>query len=172
MELIVAIMFFSLAAAVCVRLFASAHVLAERTESLSNAVIWSQNLAEGFTGNNGNFEAITALYPESYVTSSPDDEPGVEGQLILFFDKDWELLDSTLSNASYEAYIHVSKEDASLVYSDVTDYGVTPVGKAMVGDIIILNVEGLEDDHDNVTEDESRIILKNKVDCYIGKGDD
>ena len=172
MELIVAIMFFSLSAAVCVRLFTSAHLLAEKTESLSNAVIWSQNLSEAFTGSSGDLESITVLYPEAYITTAPDDQPGKEGRLILFFNKDWELIESRLSDATYEAYINIQEEDASSVYSDVTDYGVIPEGKAMVGDIIVLNVEGLEEDQENVVEDESRIILKNKVDCYIGKGDE
>ena len=46
MELIIAILFFSLASAVCVRLFTSAHSLSVDSINLSNSVTWSQNLAE------------------------------------------------------------------------------------------------------------------------------
>ncbi len=170
MELIMAIMFFSLAAAVCVRLFPSAHLMAEKTEGLSNAVIWSQNLSEAFTGSGGDFEKITALFPNSYVVTEPDEEPGREGALLMFFDKDWEPLDTgALSDACFEAYIHVNEKDASEVYSDV-DYGVAITGKALVGDIRIINIEGVSEDYENVTEDENRLIIKNMVDVYTGKG--
>ncbi len=169
MELIVAIMFFSLSAAVCVRLFTSAHLLAEKTESLSNAVIWSQNLSEAFTGSRGNFEAISALYPNAYVVTEANELQGKEGTLILFFNKDWELLESTPQGAVYEAYIHIYEEDAAKVYSDVTDYGVTPDGKAIVGNILILNADGVSEDYSQVIYDENRLILNNTVDVYTGK---
>ena len=92
MELRVAIMFFSLSAAVCVRLFASAHFLAEKTESLSNAVMWAQNVSEAFTGNGGRLSDIALLYPDAYVISNSDDSENgsknEDGQIILFLDKD------------------------------------------------------------------------------------
>ena len=173
MELIVAIMFFSLSAAVCVRLFASAHFLAEKTESLSNAVMWAQNVSEAFTGNGGRLSDIALLYPDAYVISNSDDSENgsknEDGQIILFLDKDWNLIDTTLSEAAYEVYLDISVKPAREVYSDVTDYDVTYEGNAIVGDIKVLNVEGLTENYSQVADDESRLVHKNTVDVYIGK---
>lgn len=169
MELIVAIMFFSLSAAICVRLFASAHILAEKTEDLSNAVIWSQNMAEAFTGNNGNLEKIAAMFPDAYLTTSPTDDTGREGQLMLFLDENWEAVDKTLSGASYEVYMDVAIKSAESVYSDVKDYNVKLSGDAIVGNILILNIKNVSEDYSSIPDDPERLILSNSVDTYIGK---
>ena len=68
MELIIAVFFFSLAAAVSIRLFVGAHKLTEKSTALSNATIWSQNLAEAFYESNGDVSKIAELYPYAYVT--------------------------------------------------------------------------------------------------------
>ena len=171
MELIVAIMFFSLSAAVCVRLFASAHFLAEKTEDLSSAVMWSQNISEAFTGKNGNLSEIARLYPSAYVISDSDTD-STDGRLILFLDKDWNIIDQALSEAVYEVFLDVSKKPASDVYSDVTDYGVSYEGNAIVGNIKVLNVEGVTEDYPTVADDESRLIHSNTIDVYVGKDTD
>ena len=168
MELIVAIMFFSLAAAVCVRLFSSAHFLAEKTEDLSSAVMWAQNLSEAFTGKEGKLSEIALLYPDAYVTADTDNSD-LEGQLILFLDKNWVVTDESLSNAAYEVFLDVSKRAASDVYSDVTDYNVTYEGSALVGNIKVLNIEGVTGDYASVVNDESRLIHLCTVDYYLGK---
>ena len=133
MELIIAIMFFSLSAAVCVRLFTTAHLIAERTENLSSAVMWSQNLTESFMAMGGDLDEISQLYPDAYVT---------EDTLILFFNRDWEMVDEALSQASYEALLKVKRDTAENVYSDVKDYNVPLVGDALVGDITVLDIRG------------------------------
>ena len=167
MELIVAIMFFSLSAAVCVRLFVSAHILSENTENLNNATIWSQNLAEAFTGENGDLEKIRELFPQAYVLSDSGDNQ--EGTLILFFDDKWELFDSAPSGAAYEALLKVTKEDAQQVYSDVNSYGVELTGKAAVGKIAVMNTSASADIVSVIPENEETIILSNTVDVYLGK---
>ena len=169
MELIVAIMFFSLAAAVCVRLFASAHFLAEKTEDLSSAVMWTQNLAEAFTGSDGKLSEIAQLYPDAYIASDNSDDSGLEGQLILFLNKDWVVTDQSLTDACYEVFLSVSKRPASDVYSDVTDYGVAYEGNALVGNIKVLNIQGVTEDFSNVINDESRLIHEGTIDVYLGK---
>ncbi len=169
MELIMAIMFFSLAAAVCVRLFAAAHFLAEKTENLSSAVMWTQNISEVFTGKEGNFSEISLLYPEAYVLSDSDENSDLQGQLILFLDKDWGITDASTQSAAYEVYLAVHKRAASDVYSDVTDYGVSYEGDAMVGDIKVINIEGVAGDFESVVTDDSRLIHEGSIDVYIGK---
>ena len=167
MELIVAIMFFSLSAAVCVRLFVGAHIMSENTEDLNNATIWTQNLAEAFTGANGNLQKISELFPGAYVTS--DSEDAEEGTLILFFDDKWELLDEQPSGAAYEALLVITKEEAQEVYSDVNTYGVTLEGKSAVGKIGVMNTSASTDIVSVIPEDEASMILLTTVDVYLGK---
>ena len=73
MELMAAILFFSLAAAVCIQLFAKAHTLSLDTVNRNNAVTQAQNLAELWLASGEN--------PES----------------VLSFDQDWNLLEDPAS---------------------------------------------------------------------------
>lgn len=73
MELMVAILFFSLAAAVCIQLFAKAHTLSLDTVNQNNAVTQAQNLAEAWLASDENTE------------------------LVLIFDKNWNLLETPAS---------------------------------------------------------------------------
>ena len=168
MELIMAIMFFSLAAAVCVRLFVGAHSMSEQTKDLNNATIWCQNLAEAFTGQNGDLVRIGELFPGSYIASSADGD-GCEGTLILFFDKDWERFSEVPSGAYYEAILEIKKSDADDVYSDVNTYGVSLEGKAAMGKIAVIYSGADTEIIPSIPEDEKIIILSDAVDVYLGK---
>ena len=168
MELIVAIMFFSLSAAVCIRLFAAAHVLAEKTGNLESAIMWSQNLSEAFTAKKGDLEKIAALYPDSYIASDSDDA----GSLIIIFDKDWEPTDRDLADASYEVILSAATKDASEVYSDITDYDVELAGKAVTGEIAIIDLRGGKEVLSVIPEDKDKIFYSNSIDVYIGKEDE
>ena len=168
MELIVAIMFFSLAAAVCVRLFVGAHTLSERTKDINNATIWCQNLAEAFTGQNGDPNKIAGLFPGSYSAADADGD-GSEGTLILFFDQNWERLTEVPSGAYYEAILEIKKKDAGDVYRDVNTYGVSLEGKAMTGQIAVIYSGANTEIISEIPKDEKAIILSNAVDVYLGK---
>ena len=48
MELIIAILFFSLAGAVCIRLFVTAHSISQNTIARNHAITQTQNLAEAW----------------------------------------------------------------------------------------------------------------------------
>ena len=50
MELILAILFFSVASAVCVQLFARAHTASEQSAALNRAVLAAESAAEAFKG--------------------------------------------------------------------------------------------------------------------------
>ena len=54
MELILSILFFSIAAAVCVKLFVTAHRLSDQSVNLNHAVAMAESIAEAFYGCNGN----------------------------------------------------------------------------------------------------------------------
>lgn len=100
MELIVSILFFSVAGAACIQLFVKAHVLGQNTREQNQAVIWSQNLSSLWLACDDKAtskERIAFLYGQltqdygrddgSIQTDTADDGT----RLILSFDKNWQL---------------------------------------------------------------------------------
>ncbi len=86
MELIIAILFFSLAGAVCIRLFVRSHIISEQSVELNHSVLWAQNTAEAFYGCNGDIQQMSELLDGSTVITGPDSEEQV---LTLAFDSDF-----------------------------------------------------------------------------------
>ena len=65
MELILYILFFSIAAAVCVKLFVTAHRLSDQSVNLNHAVAMAESIAEAFYGCNGNVGELETLFPDA-----------------------------------------------------------------------------------------------------------
>ena len=87
MELIISILFFSLAGAVCVKLFVNSHIISQNSVELNHALEWSQNVAEVFYGCNGDFNEMTDLFQSQFgnCTASASDQ-----SFLLLFDNDFE----------------------------------------------------------------------------------
>ncbi len=94
MELIISILFFSMASTVCIRLFVRAHTMGAQTINESHAVNIAQNLAEGFLGSEGDMDALHALFPEGTLQ---------DGELVLYWDGEWQ--PCGLKDASYTAKV-------------------------------------------------------------------
>ena len=167
MELIVVIMFFSLSAAVCVRLFASAHILAERTKNLENAIMWTQNLSEVYVSVSGDLEEVAKLYPDAYLSTSQDEDG--EGTLTLVFNKDWEPMEKELSDAAYEIILSSSVMDAATVYADVNDYNVALTGSAATGNISVLDIRAGSEVVSDASTAADLVFYQSSIDTYIGK---
>lgn len=165
MEIIIAIFFFSLSSAICLRLFVSAHTLSQHDSDLNNALLWSQSLSESFYGCNGNLLMIKNLYPDSFLS---DGETEGDGTIIIFFDKDWNVVDNSLGDASYEAMINIKKDSAKAVYSDIKEYDVAYEGEAIVGNIAVINIQNRSEEYLSIPENTDDIIFSNNVDIYIG----
>lgn len=89
MELILSILFFSVASAVCIQLFAKAHLLDQKTGYQNQAVIWAENLASLWQAENGDLSIVRdtlcadyAAAPGSVVLSDSD------SLLLVYLDKD------------------------------------------------------------------------------------
>ena len=117
-ELLIAVMFFSLASAICLRLFVAAHQSSERSAELSRAVIEAQNMAETFKAANGNIGRTAELLgiEPSYINSS--------GHLYLTFDANW---DRDANSSDYAAILYPSGYTATSSYATVTVYKSTIV---------------------------------------------
>lgn len=166
MEIIIAILFFSLASAVCLRLFAAAHIMSEQDKNLNNAILWSQNLSESFYGSDGHLLMIKNLYPTAYLA---EEETESDGTIILFFDQDWYPIDSSLSGAAYEAMLIIRKDLADNVYADVKDKEASLKGYAITGKIAVLDIRGRNESYMVIPEDSSDVLFENTVDVYVGE---
>lgn len=91
MELIIAILFFSLASTVCIQLFVKSYIISTDTVDKNNSIIQAQNLAESYLGFEGDFTQIARLFPNAVLNTSAD-------ELSLYFDKDWTPSDSDSAN--------------------------------------------------------------------------
>ncbi len=68
MELIIALLFFSLASTVCIRLFVNAHYLSGQTVNQNYAVNYAQNMAEAFMGCDGDLSAMQSIFSGSQLS--------------------------------------------------------------------------------------------------------
>lgn len=84
MELIIAILFFSLAGAVCIRLFVTAHSISQNTIARNHAITQTQNLAEAWLSAEGSQKLLAAALPGLEVS-----EKAGGTSFCLFFDKNW-----------------------------------------------------------------------------------
>lgn len=72
MELILSILFFSIAAAVCVKLFVTAHRLSDQSVNLNHAVAMAESIAEAFYGCNGNVRELETLFPDAGMSQTDE----------------------------------------------------------------------------------------------------
>ncbi|MCR5100771.1 MAG: hypothetical protein K6B41_05355 [Butyrivibrio sp.] len=168
MELIIAIMFFSLASAVCIQLFAKAHIISDNSINKNNAIIQSQNIAEAFTGVKGNFDSLALMYPDSLLSGETS---ASEGEMFLFWDEDWNTIavddpDHIGEVAAFEAIVTVSENKASEIYSDCSTISETFEGTARKIEIAIADIRDDVDFYDEIPSDENDILYSLDTDYY------
>ena len=166
MELIIVILFFAIASAICLRLFVGAHLLSEKDKNLSHALVWAQDLSESFYGCEGRILHMKNLYKEAYLAMEDNE---TDGSLVLFFDDNWKEIDNSLSDASFEAVVEVKKDLAENVYRDVNEYDVALIGNAITGKITVIDLRGATDTYISAPSNRDIIIFENSVDTYIGE---
>ena len=82
MELIIAILFFSLASTVCVRIFVKSHTLEQESIQLNHAVSAASSVAEIFRNQENPFEILEMQYPDGVKS---------DNHYQFFYAKDWSL---------------------------------------------------------------------------------
>ena len=89
MELIIAILFFSLAAAICIQLFVKSHMISERSIALNHSILLAQNTAEIFYATNGDPEKMASLLGcgESSGTAAVADSDNASTLTLFYTDK-------------------------------------------------------------------------------------
>lgn len=89
MELIIAILFFSLAATICIQLFVKSHMISERSIALNHSILLAQNTAEIFYATNGDPEKTASLLGcgESSGTAAIADSDNASTLTLFYTDK-------------------------------------------------------------------------------------
>ena len=117
MEMIIAILFFSLASAVCIQLFARSHLLSTQTVNQNHAVIQAQNLAESYLSLEGNVAAMQDLFSPSELTD--------ENTLRLAFDSSWTLCTAEDNAGFYAELKSTPAEETGIMKGEITVYDVS-----------------------------------------------
>lgn len=117
MELIIAILFFSVSGAICVQLFVQSHLISKDSVELNHGVEWCQNVAEAFYGCNGNAEEMMQLFEHSYIGNAAE----AGATFYLNFDKNFqptpeerEKSSYTPSDHAYKVSVHIFEEERLL----------------------------------------------------------
>lgn len=123
MELIISILFFSLAGAVCVRLFVNSHIVSRDSVELNHALGWTQNVAEVFYGCKGNEEEMLTLFENICL----DGNTNAGAAFYLLFDEEFYPITLTeeqrfgnLSDIHYDYYVTVEMSgDKELIICNI-----------------------------------------------------
>lgn len=109
MELILAILFFSITSAVCVQFFVKSHLMSKESKALSQAVTECSNIAEIASVSDSAKEAISMLgdrYPDIQAERSAD------SPVILYYDDTFSPCEK--EKAIYSLTASFSEEDSML----------------------------------------------------------
>ena len=88
MELIISILFFSIASAICIQLFVKSHQISTHSVALNQSIHWSENIAELLQAYNGDVKKVcSVLEAENHCYASYLDNATA---FTLCFDKDWQ----------------------------------------------------------------------------------
>lgn len=79
-EMIISILFFSIAAACCIQIFVQAHFVSEKSESLNYAQNLASGMAESVMAVNGESSEIRRYFPTASIT---------DNSIIVYYDKNW-----------------------------------------------------------------------------------
>lgn len=114
MELILAILFFSIASAVCVQFFVKSHLLSRHSQELSHAVNECSSIAEICKVSDGLSNAADLIRQEypSADSSPADDEASPTRKLTLYFDKDF--VSCQEASGSYELHVTLQEQEQML----------------------------------------------------------
>ncbi len=129
LELIISILFFSIASAACIQLFVKAHLLDDKTKEQNFAVTWSQNLAELWQFSAGDINIVYKQLSGDYdITDGSVILSDNSQSLKLSFDKEFSLSDSQivyhaiLSDCGYDSSTQLLNAEISFTKGSETFY--------------------------------------------------
>lgn len=114
MELIIVILFFSLASAVTVQLFVKSHLVSRNTVALTKSTMLVQNYAEVFRNSNGDFDFLSNCFQEDI--SLFDNQ-----SFTVYYSDEWNVISKADSNGFSFSADFSSKDSFHLLHLSVYD---------------------------------------------------
>lgn len=116
MELILAILFFSIASAVCVQFFVKSHLLSQNSNALSHAVNECAGAAEIMETSDSiadSVDMLKRLYPDgTYPDIDLDSLEITEADTVIYYDENFTACNET--DGAYLLTLHIEKTDQML----------------------------------------------------------
>lgn len=113
MELIIAILFFSISAVICIQLFVASYSISRKSETLNAAMLQAQTAAEYFRAADGDIDSLCGTLPLKQVS---------ENEYICYFDKNGVF--DTRNFSDYAMKIVYSKPESNLGCIDISVYSI------------------------------------------------
>lgn len=126
-ELIIAILFFSLASAICTQLFVKAYSISNKSRNLSVAINQIQAVAESFKASDGSFEGLHEI-----IGGSIGNSPETENAIVLLFDSDW---NEVKSDPDFELRVTLGSQNP--VTAKIEAFKIPAVGVSSSSDGVI-----------------------------------
>lgn len=108
MEMILAILFFSLASAVCMQLFVKARTLSQKTSEQNHAMSIAKSAASVFEAGNGTLDSLLSEYPHSQTAGTT---------LTVYYNDQWEPCSSKESD--YRMTLKLDPQENGLTLADI-----------------------------------------------------
>lgn len=109
MEMIIAILFFALASAVCMQFFAKSKILSMETSAKNHAMIIAKSAASSFESGDGSLTSLQTDYSHSTLEDS---------LLTVYYDNDWKTCSK--KDARYDMQITTDVKSSRLVLGTIT----------------------------------------------------
>lgn len=100
-ELIVAILFFSLASAICIQLFVKAHIISQSSQDLTMALNQAQTAVEAFKSTDGNLEDLKLIIG--------GENGDAANELLVKYDSGWQPV--TSNESTYKLTVSLSEQN-------------------------------------------------------------
>lgn len=113
LELVISILFFSLASAVCIQLFVQAHLMDRDNKNLTHAVQVCDNFAEVYTSLQGDITLLPSVYPNAEIIQTED---GVQ-TLLLYFDEEGDISTAYRAECVVAVAFFEEIKDAGTMYT-------------------------------------------------------
>lgn len=115
-EMIISILFFSIAAACCIQIFVKAHLIGQQSENLNYAQNLASSMAESLMETEGEKTEILILFPSAKVKNNT---------ISVYYDENWTLCTEENARFLLQATFHKSIDMISgkVLISDITSSG-------------------------------------------------
>lgn len=107
MEILLTVLFFSIASAICIQFFVKAHFISLDSKELSHGTVLCENAAEIYRSGDGSLSSLLSIYPDAVMDGNT---------MLIYFDSSF--VRSDFSDSSYCLEVDYACDNANC-YADI-----------------------------------------------------